>query len=44
MFTFVLDIIISLTAAVLFTLWVGIVEYTCVYSLWYIGFSLCCAA
>jgi len=33
--------IISGIVVVLFTLWVEIVEYTCVYSLWYTGFSVC---
>jgi len=37
MFTFVPKKIIFKIIVVLFTLWVEIVEYTCVYSLWYTG-------
>ena len=41
MFTFLLKKAISWFVVILFTLWVEIVEYMCVYSLWYTGFSLC---
>jgi hypothetical protein len=43
MFTFVSKTIISWIVAVLFTMWVDIVEYKCAYSLWDTGLCvLCC--